>query len=315
MMLRFLITCLWLSAAAIPEGEGCVIVDASRDRITAADLAAAVPGFATLPPELTVGYAPAPGVRRVFRVAELGRLRSRFGLPAGILSEICVERPLRRLNEAEMRAAMLAGLAQDRLYDGARLEILDFSRHPAPLGELVFPVRGLGTPPARQPDGGVLWKGHVRYSGARRFNVWAKVRIRVPRDRVVAKTALRAGKPIERGEVAVEHVESFPAPNESASRVEQVAGRTPRRTIPAGAGIPLSLLAEAPVIARGDPVRVEVREGNASLSLTARAEAPGRRGEAVLLRNPSNGRRFRARVEGKGVAAIEGGTPEQRGNE
>jgi len=49
---------------------------------------------------------------------------------------------------------------------------------------------------------------------------------------------------------------------------------------------------------------VEVSEGGALLALEAQAETGGRSGDIVFLKNPETGRRFQARVEGKGKVVI-----------
>jgi flagella basal body P-ring formation protein FlgA len=50
---------------------------------------------------------------------------------------------------------------------------------------------------------------------------------------------------------------------------------------------------------------VEVHSGSVLLKLDATAEMTGRRGEFVNVRGVSNGKVFRARVEGKGLARID----------
>jgi flagella basal body P-ring formation protein FlgA len=57
-------------------------------------------------------------------------------------------------------------------------------------------------------------------------------------------------------------------------------------------------------VLRGETVRVEVNDGGARLTLEARAESSGSRGEMVLISNPVSSRRFRARVEGKGRVSV-----------
>jgi hypothetical protein len=63
--------------------------------------------------------------------------------------------------------------------------------------------------------------------------------------------------------------------------------------------------AKAPLILRGDTVRVEVRSGGVVLAFDAPAESSGRAGEEVMVRNPANGQRFRATVEATGKVAIQ----------
>ncbi len=59
-----------------------------------------------------------------------------------------------------------------------------------------------------------------------------------------------------------------------------------------------------PAINRGQTVRVEVTSGGVLLAFDAAAESSGHIGEAVTVRNPANGQRFRAIVEAKGKAGI-----------
>jgi len=60
-----------------------------------------------------------------------------------------------------------------------------------------------------------------------------------------------------------------------------------------------------PVVLRGDTVRVEVLSGGVRLAFDAPAESSGHSGEAVVVRNPANGQRFRAIVEAAGQVKIE----------
>jgi flagella basal body P-ring formation protein FlgA len=87
--------------------------------------------------------------------------------------------------------------------------------------------------------------------------------------------------------------------------VDQAAGRIPRRLIRAGEALTAPLLKEAPEITRGESVAVVVRSGAARLTLNARSESSGATGQTVWVRNPENGRRFSAQVEGKGKAVVE----------
>ncbi len=57
-------------------------------------------------------------------------------------------------------------------------------------------------------------------------------------------------------------------------------------------------------IERGDTVRVEIRSGGVLLAFDAASESSGHLGEQVTLKNPANGQRFRAVVEGPGKVAV-----------
>ncbi len=283
---------LLLAAACLPaEGE----------KILARDMARGCPAFAAIEGETVLGWAPAPGVRRSFGAGELARLAARFNLPAPA-GPVCFERPLVPLERARLAEVLFRSLG----VAGARIAIEDFSRHPAPRGELVFPREWLRAP-APGASAAVLWKGYVRYAGARRFPVWARVRISAPFTRVRAAALLRAGEAIGAGQLTVEAAEGFPAAGREAETVAQVVGRRPRRTIPAGAAVPLALLEQPREVERGDVVRVEVASGAARLSLEGRAESAGRAGETVRVRNLAANRAFTARVAGKGEVRVEAG--------
>jgi len=58
-------------------------------------------------------------------------------------------------------------------------------------------------------------------------------------------------------------------------------------------------------VERGDAVAVEVASGAAILKFESTAESGGKTGETVLVRNPANGARFRARVVAKGKVLVD----------
>jgi hypothetical protein len=59
-----------------------------------------------------------------------------------------------------------------------------------------------------------------------------------------------------------------------------------------------------PEVKRGDNVLVEVAVGTARLSFQAPAESSGHISEMIVVRNPENGKLFRARVEGPGKVSV-----------
>jgi len=63
-------------------------------------------------------------------------------------------------------------------------------------------------------------------------------------------------------------------------------------------------VSKEPEIAKGDPIRVEISSGGVLLAFDASAESAGHVGEQVTVRNPANGQRFRAVVEGRGKVGV-----------
>jgi flagella basal body P-ring formation protein FlgA len=122
--------------------------------------------------------------------------------------------------------------------------------------------------------------------------------------RVIATEPLSAGKPVAKEQVRLETIDDFPLRNDTARSLEEVIGRIPRRAVRAGLPVLRSDLAEAFQVERGDTVEVMVIAGAAQLELDAQAEASGRQGDVIPLRNPRSGKLFRARIDGKGRAVV-----------
>jgi len=271
---------------------GCLAVGAGSDHITAGDLAAALPAFQSISPDTLVALAPAPGMRRVFRAPELRQWAARLDAPAPAAGEVCFERPVARLGPERLLEAMR------RQLPAAEIEILDYSRMPAPEGPLEFPVSGL-----RPVPGGGFWSGAVRYAGSRRFTIWAKVKVLVAAPRVIAAVDLKPARPVRAADLRLEMRQEFPAGGFVAS-IDEAAGRVLRRPVAAGTSLIAQWLDVLQDVARGQTVKVEVWNGGAHLELEAEAEASGSVGEIVPVRNPTSNQRFLARVDGKGRVSV-----------
>ena len=267
----------------------CLAVPAVSDQIRAADLAPASRAFAELDPAAVVGWAPAPGVQRVFPVAELRRIAARLRTPAVPETSLCVERKVAPLEPARVVAAI-----QPQVPEGA-VRLLDFSRAPAPEGELVLPRSVV----RRAAGNTYFWSGYVRYAGSRRFAVWARVAVDAAVPAVVAAADLRPGRAIRAADLRLETRSELLASGLVAS-LDQAVGKWPRRPIRAGTAVAAQWLQAAPEIVRGDAVKVDVRSGGAHLEMDARAESNGSLGERVAVRNPVSQMRFFGRVEGRG---------------
>jgi hypothetical protein len=175
---------LLLASAAAGYGA-CLPV--AGGRITAADLAPAVPAFAQLPPELELGFAPNPGLTRVFAPAELNQRLSRYGIQTTASEPVCVEWPMRMITDEDIRSAMLSVLPA-----GSEIEIASPTQISVPPGPLEFPLNALRNG---------MWRGYVVYDAPRRFPVTMQVKVSVPWTRVIATAPIRAGERITEANV------------------------------------------------------------------------------------------------------------------
>lgn len=274
--------------------------------IKASDLAPVQSAFGKLDPDVKIGYAPQFGVRRYYQPAELRRLAQKHGLELeGEVRAVCFERPGEKLEREALLKAM-----QDALREAGepevRIELLDYYRQPVPHGVVWFPRPVL--PAAGDGQQPFLWRGRIRYAGNKSIPIWAKVKLSAKHRGVVAAVDLPAGKAIAAEQLRISEWEGIPLGGEALSSIEEAVGCIPRRTIQAGQPLYSALLRSAPEIQAGDAVDVDVRHGNAQLRLSAKALTSGEVGKTVLLRNPSSGKAFSAKVEGKGRAIVRPGS-------
>jgi flagella basal body P-ring formation protein FlgA len=300
-----LVACCVVRAASVGQGS---CAEAQGVEISGRDLAAVLPAFDRLPPELLLGSMPLPGSRRTFHAAELASLAQRYSIHLDAAPEICFEWAMESLSKERILSAMQAALPAS----GARIEIVETSLYAVPRGTVEFPLSGLGKPASPDQRAPVLWRGEVIYGGSRRYSVWARVRIAAPCDRVFAAESLKAGIPIEARQLRIQPAECFPDVNHPAASPDSVIGLAPLRPIAAGAEVRMSLVGPLNDVNRGDLIDIEVRSGAARLALIGKAESGGRSGDLIAVRNPSSNRIFQARINGKARAIVLADLP--RGN-
>ncbi len=298
MTTRCLTVCCWLIPCALAQTP-CLTV--TGEQIRGSDVARAVPALAKISPNVPLAPAPPPGNTRVFYLSELQSIGARFSIRVVDAQEVCFRYATEDLNRDRVTEAMRKAL---RVPD-ARIELLETSAGPVPIGAIEFERENLGAPAAPGQRTPVPWRGDIVYAGNRRFPISAKVRITAPVSRLVAVEPLRPGVAIKPSQLRSEIVESFPLATNGVLSIEQIAGMTPLRPIAAGAEIRLDNLTRPNDVNRGDMVHVEVRIGAAHLALTGRAESAGHIGDTIAVRNPDSSKVFHAMVEAAGKVIVE----------
>ena len=294
-----MIMALPLLLAMVPPLDGCWPVQ--DDRIYARDVAAAVPGFAGVAADFSLGFAPAPGMRRIFKGDTLEKLARNQGVAVEAMPDVCFERATVALEAEQILEAMRGAWPNTDVH----MELRSWSPRNAPPGTVVFPRNGLQLPAAADPQAEVIWHGYVVYGSNRRFSVTARARITTSTTRVVAVSDLSAGAAVREDQVRVESFDTFALDDRPARSLDEVVGFVPQVLIRANATILRSQLRRAPEIARGEMVRVDVTAGGAHLLFEGRAETDGVAGKMILIKNLTSGRDFRARVTGKGKASVQ----------
>jgi flagella basal body P-ring formation protein FlgA len=283
-------------ALAPPPGD-CHQLDSNT--VLARDLAPLVPGFAKLPEEFLIGYVESSGAPRIFHGVDLERIARNRGVVLQGLEDLCLER-----RTFVVPAAGIAGAMRNTLgkVPGLKIEIMSSTQQPVPTGEVVFPRSGV-QPPAG-PE--VTWRGFVQSGKGSSYPVWARARITVTANRVIAAADLRPGTPIQASQIRFESAEESPFEDGLIRALDDTVGLVAKATIQKGSPIRKSQVAPPLDVARGDLVRLEVYTGNAHLSMEVRAETSGMKGSTITVRNLSSGRDFQARVAGKGQVTVGG---------
>jgi flagella basal body P-ring formation protein FlgA len=280
--------------AATLANAACLSVPSAR--ILARDLAAALPLFEQIPPETELGFSPMPGTQRVLTGTVLFGLAKQYGVsfPEGApVAGVCVERATRALSAEEIRPVLLSALDEN-----AQLEIAEVSAQPVPPGRLEFRREGLGRPRTDDPSMPVIWRGRLVYDGQHSLAIWAKVRLTVDREIIVAVEEIPAGSVIEAKQLKTTSARRFPLPVPVASAIDQIAGKVSRKKFAIGDEVVASALVDAMDVKSGQTVRVRVTDGGAALTLEGVAQGSGKKGQAIVIHNPSSGKNFRALIEG-----------------
>jgi len=292
---------LTLMIAAALAHAGCIAV--SSDRIVAGDISPVVPLFRSLDAATLVGFSPLPGTQRILTKRELAALALRHHLVISgdnDIRDLCVERDVRSITGEDIKAALISAL------DGvdANLELIEWSGQVLPAGRLEFTRAGLSKPPIAAPESPVVWRGKLIYDGRRSASVWAKVRITAERTIFTAAESISAGSAIRADQVKSAQVKRFPFAASSLDSLDAIAGKIARQSILAGHEFVLATLQDPKEVNKGDQVHVSVVDGAAALSLSAVAGSSGKKGDTILVHNPTTGRNFRAVVEEKGQVIV-----------
>jgi flagella basal body P-ring formation protein FlgA len=270
-------------------------------------LLSAVSQFQALDPATPLGFTPLPGAQRLLSSRELGLIARQHGIEIGdgqVISSVCVERQVRPLAREDIQSALVQALGLPDI----KIEVIEFSNQPLPLGRLEFPIAGLNKPSASMPQSPVIWRGQLVYDHTRSASIWAKVRLEVERTWFVAAENIPAGTTIRSEQLRAASGPEFPFQGPSFGSAESIVGKVARRNISAGQRILPSAVEEPADVTKGQKVRVQVIDGLASLSLECVAESSGKKGDSVLVHNPVSGRNFRAVIEDQGLVVVRSST-------
>lgn len=285
-----------------PAGLAADCIRVNGDRILARHLAAAGTGIDAIPKETFVGFAPKPGVARWLAPELIEVIGARYGVKLNVPAAVCVERQAEVLEAAAIRRAMEESLTQAG-HTNFSLQVLSYPQHALPVGALEFPLRGLTGSPGK--GGEMVWRGRLKLAGSQSIPVRVRVVVSVEIEELRAARVIGGGEILTASDLVMVVRRAAPGFGTATMTVSEAAGMQARRRIGAGQAVVRGMVTSPPEIRKGDAVLVTVATGGASLGVHARAETMARRGEPVVLTNPSSGKKFKAKATGRGQAVVE----------
>jgi flagella basal body P-ring formation protein FlgA len=217
-------------------------------------------------------------------------MATRHGIRVTLIpASVCFEWPTAPLDSVRVEDAI-----RHSLPEGASVKVLEISRIAVPPGEIEFPIDMLRAG---------YWRGFIRYGQGSKFDIWARVNVTVKQTRVVATAPIKAGDRIAASQIRLEEIEEAPD-NTRVSQVEEAVGMISKRSYTEGSPLLARMLERPPAVLKGDTVRLHTAVGAARVSMEVHAQAPGKIGDCIPVKNPSSGRVLRARVESAGEVTL-----------
>lgn len=308
-MKHILLILLLLPVASygVPLAGEQAVVDLPSPHIRAADLADAVPAFASVDAETSLGRSPRPGVERRVSRGVLLRWAARLGIsieaeeaPLSLL----LRRRLRRLSAEETRGILerAAAEALHRRVEEIRVELRVPAEPLVPDARLEFAL-GSRIPALNRPVRlRLTWHEPAGASGQQIFDATVRARgsYLVAKRPLPARTALNAAD--------FELVEGWMPEGRTENYIDNfqlVESKTLRREMKLGEALSEALVIDSPAITRGSLVELRLAAGAVRLRTPARAEDSGRRGELIAFRNLSTGQRVLAVVVDAKAAEVQ----------
>ncbi len=129
----------------------------------------------------------------------------------------------------------------------------------------------------------------------------------VEREMVIAKESIPKGTLIRAEQVTTARIAQFPLPEPSQRMSLVVAGKVAAAHTTSRPGYRRgNVRAEPKDVAGGETVHVQAIDGAASILFDAVAQSSGRKGDVIIVHNPSSGKNFRALIDGHNQVIVRG---------
>ena len=292
-MLRILFIIL---AAQMAFGAGCLEVQGRW--VTAGNLAGAIAEFRKLAPETHLLTAPWTGSKRVLSNRDLVRIAQQHGVgPLEVTREFCIEQATEVMEQSRVATAVEQALAIIRDEVPVEASIVDFYPKKVPVGMLTLGQAGLMSACAAGPCSLYRWRGSIQTADGQGIPFKVELRLEVMETVLIARQHFAFGEKIGPNVFMQTQRRVAWRPGHRKVAIDP-AGKIARRAIREGEIIALENLRPSRDVESGETVELQVRSGDLVLVTQALAVTGGKKGERVIVRNPSNKKNFAAVVTG-----------------
>lgn len=211
--------------------------------------------------------------------------------PVRVPETVTIARPAQTVSAERLRAAVEEFVKTARPDAEAEFPV-SIKDVMAPLGEATVSVEW---PEDRAVEGRRPVPVVVRV-GEFEKRVFVDTAIAAPEAVVVAKNAIPRGRAVTSDDVRVDSMPARKVRGRVARSPDVVVGRVARRAIATGEAFHKTALEAAPLVKKGDVVRLEVEAGGVSISVFAAAQRDGAEDEMIDVKNLDTGVIVKARV-------------------
>ncbi|BBA32608.1 SAF domain family [Methylocaldum marinum] len=144
----------------------------------------------------------------------------------------------------------------------------------------------------------------VRCEGTHPWTIYNKVRVKVYRNVVVLKNAVRQGARLTETDLGLERRDLAELRGSYFTSYEPVINRPVRRTLAAGAVLSPDWLTVPKLIRRGQKVTIQAQSSHVAVKMSGRALSDGEAGQRIRVRNDQSKRIVEGMVAGPGLVLI-----------
>ncbi|OUR75700.1 flagella basal body P-ring formation protein FlgA [Alphaproteobacteria bacterium 46_93_T64] len=248
--------------------------------------------------EYVIASSPAPGKNITFKASSLAFVARKHGLewnPSRSIQRVTVIRRGQRIPEQQITEEIYAALETELQSDQFEMALTSRGLNiQVSVNELpIIEVESLSYSLRKETFSAIL-VAPADAENPRRYRVAGKIyqQVMVP----VTAHLMRAGEEIREADIDYKMVRRGKVSRNVAIHIDDILGKSPRRTIRTGGLINLNNLGEPVTIPKGKIIAVTLKNGGIALSITGRALEDGAEGDVIRVENIASRKIVQAQI-------------------